>query len=183
MMITTFFFDTYICTTLRLDLLVLHFRYIQTCSDISVHYTVLLFLHAWCNPLSPLLEWNLVHLDGLVRVLFLPRAPTKFADDMTLLVLTSQNVLVSHESLEPHRSARMDPSSADPHLSTKSVTKTVSEARARVDEHARRIDAADECVDGIGGLGDDAVGVMRAVHVDVRDGEHEGRYGAYGERQ
>ena len=53
--------------------------------DISVHYTVLLFLRAWL--LFFPLEWELVRMDGLVRILLLPRFPTKLADDVTLFAL------------------------------------------------------------------------------------------------
>ena len=61
----------------------------------------------------------------------------------------------------------MDPPGANPHLGTKAISEAVGEARARIDEHARRVDAADERARGGGGLGDDAVGVVRAVRVDV----------------
>jgi hypothetical protein len=112
-------------------------------------------------------EWELVHPDGLVRVLFLPGSPAKFPNDMALFVLAPQDVLVRHESLKPDRTTRVDPPGADPHLSTKAIPEAVGEARARVDEYARRVDAADERARCVGGLGDDAVGVVRAVRVDV----------------
>ncbi len=45
--------------------------------------------------------------------------------------------LKHNESLEPNRTARMDPSSADVHLDTKAIAKLVSEVRTRVNEYTR----------------------------------------------
>ena len=120
-------------------------------------------------------------MDGLVRVLFLAVLAPKLPDDVTLLALAPQDILVRHEPLEPDRPTRVDPSRADAHLGAKAISEAVGEARARVDEHARRVDAAYERACGVGRLGDDAVGVVRAVLVDVRDGGAEGRHGAHGE--
>ena len=118
-----------------------------------------------------------------MRVLFLPGFPPKLPDDMTLLALAPQNILVRHESLESNRPPRMNPSCADPHLGAEAITKSVREARARVHEHAGRVDATHGRAPGRGRLGDDAVGVVRAVLVDVRDGGCEGGHGAHGEHE
>ena len=75
----------------------------------------------------------------------------------------------------------MDPPRADAHLSTKAISEAVGEARARVDEHPRRVDAADERAGRLGVLGYDAVCVVRAVRVDVCDGGGQGGHGAHGE--
>ena len=120
-------------------------------------------------------------MDGLVRVLFLPRFPTKLADNVTLLALAPQNVLVRYEALESDRPTCVDPPRADAHLGTKAIAESVGEARARVDEHAGRVDAAHERAGRLGVLSYDAVRVVRAVRVDVRDGCGQGRYGAHGE--
>ena len=77
----------------------------------------------------------------------------------------------------------MDPPRAYAHLSTKAIAEPVGEARARVDEDARRVDAAHERAGRLGVLGYDAVGVVRAVSVDVRDGGGQRRHGAHGERE
>ena len=116
-------------------------------------------------------------------VLLLVGSPPKLPDDVPILALASQNILIRHESVEPNRSARMDPPSANPHLGTEPVAKAVREARAGVHEHARRVDAAHEGATGCGRLGHDAVGVVRAVRVDVRHGGCEGGYGKHGERE
>ena len=118
-----------------------------------------------------------------MRVLFLPGFPPKLPDNVTLLALAPQNILVSHKSLESNRPPRMDPPRADPHLGAEAIAKPVCEAGARVHEHAGRVDAAHERAAGSGRLGDDTVGVVRAVLVDVRDGGCEGAHGAHGERE
>ena len=105
-----------------------------------------------------------------MRVLFLPRFPTELPDDVTLLALAPQNILIRHESIKSNRPPRVDPPRADPHLGAKTVSKTIREARARIHEHASRIDPTHERATGIGRLCDDAVRMVRAVLVDVCDG-------------
>ena len=61
-------------------------------------------------------------------------------------------------------------SSADPNLRAKTIAKTVREARARVQKHTSRIDVTHERAARRSRLCDDAVGAMRAVLVDVRNG-------------
>ena len=129
------------------------------------------------------LERKLLCLNRLMRVFFLPGLPTKLPDDVTVRAVAPQNVLVRHESLESDGPARVDPAGADPHLGAEPIAESVRKARARVDEHARRVDAAHERAAGLGRLGDDTVGVVRAVLVDVRDGGREGGHGAHGERE
>ena len=115
-------------------------------------------------------KWEFFRLDRLMRVLSLPRFPTELPDDVTLLALAPQNILVRHESIETNRPPRMNPSRADPHLGTKTIAKTIREARARIHERAGRIDPTHERATGIGRLCDDAVRMVRAVLVDVCDG-------------
>jgi hypothetical protein len=118
-----------------------------------------------------------------MRVLLLAGSPPDLPDDMPIFALASQNVLVRHQPVKSDGSARVDPPRADPHLRTEPIAKTVREARARVHEHSRRVDAVHEGVADGGRLGDDAVGMVRAVLVDVGDGGGEGGHGAHGERK
>ena len=90
------------------------------------------------------LERELLRIDGLVRVLFLPGFPTKFPDNMSFLALAPQNVLIRHESLEANWPPRVDPPRADPDLSAKAIAKAVREARTRVHEDTGRVNAAHE---------------------------------------
>jgi len=116
-------------------------------------------------------------------VLFLPRLPTKLPNDMTARAPTPQNVLVRHESIKSDGPARVDAAGADPNFGAEAIAETVGEARARVDEDPGRVNAADEGAAGRRGLGNDAVGVVRAVRVDVRDGRGEGGYGEHCKRE
>jgi len=93
---------------------------------------------------SCFLERELLRLDGLVRVLFLPGFPTELPNDMTFLALTPQNILICHKSFEANRPPCVDPSRADPDLGAEAIAKAVREARTRVYEHASRVNAAHE---------------------------------------
>ena len=121
--------------------------------------------------------------DRLVRILPLALPAPKLAHDVPIYPLTPQHVLVRDEPLEPDRSARVDPPRADADLSTKAIAEAVGEARARVYEHARRINAAHKRATSCSGLRHDAVRVVRAVRVDVRDRGGERRHDAHRERQ
>ena len=69
----------------------LYFFDMQTCPPryIRTLYSALLSpcVHDVTPPFSFPLEWELVRMDGLVRVVFLPRFPTELADNVTLLAL------------------------------------------------------------------------------------------------
>jgi len=67
----------------------------------------------------------------------------------------------------------VDLSRADPNLGTKAIAKPIGEARACIHEHAGRADTTHERAAGQGRLSEYAIGVMRAVLVDVRYGSHE----------
>ena len=77
----------------------------------------------------------------------------------------------------------MDPPSADAYLSSKAITEAVGKPRARIHEHPRRVDATHERAARGSRLRHDAVCVVRAVRVDVRDRGSERLHGAHGERQ
>ena len=165
-----------------LVLLVLFLLFIYArSSDLSVHYTVLVLSPS--HDVKFFLERELLRLDGLVRVLFLPGVPSELSSDMTFLALTPQNILIRHESLEADWPPRVDPSRADPDLGPEAITEAVREARTRVHEHAGRVNAAHECTASRGRLCDDAIGVVRAVLVDVRHGGCEGGHRAHGQRE
>lgn len=118
-----------------------------------------------------------------MRVLFLPGFPAELPSNMTFLALAPQNILIRHESLEANWPPRVYPSRADPDLGAEAIAKAVREARTRVHEHASRVDAAYERAAGWGRLCDDAIGVVRAVLVDVRYGGCEGGHCAHGQRE
>src|SRR5216684_6729741 len=124
------------------------FRIYARSSDISVHYSVpfLSLLHD--VTVSCFLKRELLRLNGLVRVLFHSVFPTEFPDDMTFFAPAPQNILIRHESLEPNRTPRMDPSRADAHLGTKAIAKPIRETHARINEYTGRVDAAHKCAAG-----------------------------------
>ena len=107
----------------------------------------------------------------------------KLAHDVPIYALTPQYVLVRDEPLKPDGPASVDPPRADTDLSTKAIAETICKAGARVYEYARRVDTAYKCAARCIGLRHDAVRVVRAVRVDVRNCSGERRHGAHGERQ
>src|SRR5216684_5128395 len=138
--------------TLTHEILVLSlfflFRIYARSSDISVYYSVLFLFLSHDVTLSCFLKRELLRLNGLVRVLLPSVFPTEFPDDMTFFAPAPQNILIRHESLEPNRTPRMDPSRADAHLGTKAIAKPVRETRARINEYTGRVDAAHKCAAG-----------------------------------
>lgn len=122
-------------------------------------------------------------VDLSVFVLLLPLADAKLADDVALVILAPHHVLVCHKALQTHWAARVDPACADPHLRAEPIPEPVRKARAGVHERPCGVDTAAERRRGAFVLGDDAVRVVRAVRVDVRDGGGEGGHGEDGERE
>lgn len=122
-------------------------------------------------------------VDPSVFVLLLPLPNPKLADDVALFTLAPHHVLVRHKALQAHWAARVDPARADPDLRAEPIAEPVRKARAGVHERPRGVDAAAERRRGALVLGDDAVRVVRAVRVDVRDGGGERGHGEDGERE
>ena len=118
----------------------------------------------------------------MVRILPLALPAPELAHDVSVRALAPQHVLIRDEPLEPNGPPRVDPPRADPDLRAKAIPEAVGKARARVDEHARRVDAAHERAARVSRLRHDAVRVVRAVRVDVRDGGCERWDAAHGER-
>lgn len=83
--------------------------------------------------------------------------------------------------LESDRSPRVRLARRDAHLGAKPVPEPVGKARTRIDVHARRVDPARERPRVVVRLGDDAVGVVGRVRVDVGDGGRAGGDGLNGE--
>ena len=102
---------------------------------------------------------------------------------MSLLILTAQYILVRHEALESDRSTRVQAGSAHADLRAEAISEAIREARGRVHERARAVDALDELARGLGGCRDDGIGVVRAVRVDVSYGCAERGHGEHGERE
>jgi hypothetical protein len=69
----------------------------------------------------------------------------------------------------------------DPHLRPEPIPEPVAEPRARVPEHPCRIASLHEHARVPLVLGNDSLGVARAVLVDVGDGSGEGRDSSHGE--
>ena len=115
-----------------------------------------------------------------MRVLLFSGSLSKLADDMSILALASQDVLVRHQSVKSDGSTCVDAPGADPDLGTETISKAVGEARTRVDEHARRVDATDKGAARVCRLGDDAISMVRAMLVDVGYGGSQGGHGAHG---
>src|SRR5689334_1226094 len=78
--------------------------------------------------------------------------------------------LVGGEVVRAHRPAGVELVGADADFGAQAVLAAVGEARARVDHDAGAVDAGGELLDGEGVGGEDGVGVVGAVVVDVRDG-------------
>lgn len=125
------------------------------------------------------LEGNAGSVDPSVFVLLLARADTKLAYNMPVRALAAEHVLVDDEALETDRPACVDAAGADTNLGAKAVAEAVGEARRRVHERARGVDATAErrCRGRV--LGHDAVRVVRRVRVDVRHRCRERRHGEH----
>ena len=128
-------------------------------------------------------EWNRIGVDGRVLIPLLPLSAPKFPNDVPVLAFAPQHILVRDQALQSDRSARVYAPGADSHFGAEPIPEPVREARARVDEHARRVDAARERAGGGDVLGDDAVSVMRGMRVDVLHGGREGRQSENRERE
>lgn len=100
---------------------------------------------------------------------FLSLPTPKLANDVTSLVLAPQHVLVTHQSLQSHRSSGVDPTRTDPNLRTKPVPEPIREPGASVPESASRVHSSDERGSVLFGLCDDRVGMVRGMGVDVFD--------------
>ena len=90
------------------------------------------------------------------------------------LTLSTNNILINHQPLQPHRPPRMDLIRADADLSPEAKAHPVRHPGTRVPEHAGAVDAGLEAVrEGRGG-GKDGVGVVGGVGVYVGDGKVDG---------
>ncbi|ABA49903.1 hypothetical protein BURPS1710b_3448 [Burkholderia pseudomallei 1710b] len=83
--------------------------------------------------------------------------------------MPEHHVLQRRETFEPDRAARVQLVVRDADLRAEPELEAVREARRRVHHHTRRIDFAQEAHRAVVILGDDRIGVMRAVLVDVFD--------------
>ena len=87
------------------------------------------------------------------------------------LISSPHLILIDTQSLQPHRSPRMNLIRTNPHLRPKPKPRTIRKPRARVPKHARAVHAAHEPFRKVGRGCKDDVRMMRAVRVDVRDCE------------
>src|SRR5690606_13574821 len=74
------------------------------------------------------------------------------------------------ETFQADRTARVNLVGGDTDLGAQTILKTVGEARRSIDHDRARIDLAQEAAAARVILGDDAVGVLRTVGIDVIDG-------------
>ena len=90
-------------------------------------------------------------------------------------------VLVNHQALEADGATRVDLVGADADLGAEAVAHAVGEARGRVPVSSRAVDGRHEALGELLGRGQDGVGVVRAVLVDVGHGLLEAGDGLDGE--
>lgn len=115
----------------------------------------------------------------------LPLSCTEFTGNVTLLTFTSHDIFVGYKPFEAYWPSCMYAAGTDADLCPKTIAESISEARAGVDERARGVDAPAKLRCVLFGFGDNHVGVVRGVRVDVRyrgrergdgeDGEGEGK--------
>ena len=97
-----------------------------------------------------------------------------------LSVLTSRlarppdQVLIDSQPFQPDGPATVNLVGTDAHLGAKAIAHPVRHTRAGVPIHAGGIHAGHERLGGALGRGEDGVGVVGGVRVDVRDGEVDG---------
>lgn len=82
---------------------------------------------------------------------------------------TPQLILIDRQPLQSDRPSRMDFIRAYPHLRPKTIAHPVGEPRGGVPVDAGAVDGGHEGFGGGGRGGDDAVGVVGGVGVDVGD--------------
>src|SRR5512135_171518 len=85
------------------------------------------------------------------------------------LPVAQHDPLLRREAFEPHRAARMELVGGDADLGAQAVLEAVGEARGGVHHHRARVHLAQEGLGVRPVLGDDRVGVLRAVARDVLD--------------
>lgn len=85
------------------------------------------------------------------------------------VTLPIKAVLVNKKTFQTHWSTRVRAVGADAHLGTEAVAETVGKPGRRVVEDPRRVDAGEESASGGRVFGDNRVGVVAAMRVDVVD--------------
>src|SRR6185436_73805 len=83
------------------------------------------------------------------------------------LPVAEHHVLERGEAFQSHGTARVQLVGGDADLRAEAVLVAVGEAGRRVDDHRARVDLAQEALRALRVLGDDRVGVLRAVGGDV----------------
>src|SRR5215472_8208230 len=98
-----------------------------------------------------------------------PQIPVRY-DSLTYLPAAEHDPLLAGQALESDRSARVELVGRDADLRAQPVFEAVGEARGGIDHDRARIDLAQEARRVAVMLGDDGVGVLRAVLRDMVDG-------------
>ena len=99
----------------------------------------------------------------------LPFSSSELANDMALVVFTSHDILVRTQTLQTYGASRVYATCTYTHFGTESVAEPVSETGAGIHVRPRRVDSSTELGRMLAVLGDDRVGVVRRVRVDVFD--------------
>jgi hypothetical protein len=86
------------------------------------------------------------------------------------LAVAENHPLLAGQPLQADRSARVDLVGRNSDFRTQAILETIGEARRGIDHHRRRIDLTQETQRLRVVLGDDRIGVVRSVAVDVPDG-------------
>src|SRR5579862_5934470 len=94
-----------------------------------------------------------------------------------------QNVFVAGQAVKPHGAARVQSAGADSDLGAESIPVSIGKARGGVVVDAGGVDLVQEAASGFRILGDDGVGVGRAVAPDVLDGLGQSGNHLHGENQ